>query len=256
MSRWISMLVLDGRQLRASARSISLPGLCVMTMSYCCSQRSILWSLTGAAMRFFRLIISRGLWSVSTMNVLPYRYMWNLSQLYTMARSSLLMLAYQVSVSVRDLLAKWWGVHPGWCRLPAPWVRHHTGGWPVCSDHSIWGVSGGLSAGGTWFSGSTCWSSHPRQNCSPFSGGPGGSLCCCWDEEQMSAGNSLHQGRTVAPVSSGVVSFLRCLGSFPDLGSILLPRRLLQRMSLIPVLWHTFCCWRQVLLSGPHWISL
>ena len=63
---------------------------------------------------------------------------------------------------------KLWAVHPGWCRLLAPWVRHHTGGWPVCSDHSISGVSGGLSAVGTWFSGSTCWCSCPRQSSSPF----------------------------------------------------------------------------------------
>ena len=33
-------------------------------------------------MRFFKLIISRGLWSVST-----YRYVWNFSQPYMMAKS-------------------------------------------------------------------------------------------------------------------------------------------------------------------------
>ena len=54
----ICVSVHEGRQLRASARSISLPGLYVMVMSYCCSQRSILCSLTGAAIRFFMLIIS------------------------------------------------------------------------------------------------------------------------------------------------------------------------------------------------------
>ena len=92
-SSLISVLVLDGRWLRASARSISLPGLYVMIRSYCCRWRSILWSHAGAAVRFFKLIISRGLWSVSTMNVLPYRYVWNFSHPYTMAKSSLSMLA-------------------------------------------------------------------------------------------------------------------------------------------------------------------
>ena len=43
-SNLISVLVLEGRQLRASARSISLPGQYVMTRSYCCRKRSILWS--------------------------------------------------------------------------------------------------------------------------------------------------------------------------------------------------------------------
>ena len=88
-SNLISVLVLDGRWLRASTRSISLPGWYVMTRSYCCRWRSILWSHAGAAVRFFKLIISRGLWSVSMMNVLPYRYVWNFSQPYTMAKSSL-----------------------------------------------------------------------------------------------------------------------------------------------------------------------
>ena len=92
-SNLISVLVLDGRQLRASARSISLPGQYVMTRSYCCRWRSNLWSRAGATVRFFKLIISRGLWSVSTTNVLPYRYVWNFSQPYTMAKSSLSMLA-------------------------------------------------------------------------------------------------------------------------------------------------------------------
>ena len=46
-------------------------------------------------------------------------------------------------------LQKQWAVHPGWCRLLAPWVRHHTGGWPVWCNHSISGVWGGLSAVGT-----------------------------------------------------------------------------------------------------------
>ena len=63
---WICVSVYEGRWLRASARSISLPGLYVMVMSYCCSQRSILFSLAGAAIRFFILIISSSLWSVST----------------------------------------------------------------------------------------------------------------------------------------------------------------------------------------------
>ena len=69
-SSLICVSVCEGRLLRASARSISLPGLYVMVLSYCCSQRSILCSLPGAAIRFFILINSSGLWSVSTVNVL------------------------------------------------------------------------------------------------------------------------------------------------------------------------------------------
>ena len=42
-SNLISVFILDGRWLRASARSISLPGWYVMTRSYCCRWRSILW---------------------------------------------------------------------------------------------------------------------------------------------------------------------------------------------------------------------
>ena len=119
-SRQISVLVLDGRQLRASVRSISLPGQYMMTMSYFCSQRSICWNLTGDAMRFFRLIISRGLWSVLMINVLPHRYVWNLSQLYMMARSSLSMLAYWVLVSMRDLLTKAMGCLSWIRQAPSP----------------------------------------------------------------------------------------------------------------------------------------
>ena len=86
-SNLISVLVLDGRWLRASTRSISLPGQYIMTRSYCCRWRNILWSHAGAAVRFFKLIISRGL-SISMTNVLLYRYVWNFSP-YTMAKSSL-----------------------------------------------------------------------------------------------------------------------------------------------------------------------
>ena len=69
----VCVSVCEGRWLRASARSIYLPGLYIMIMSYCCSQISILCSLAGAAMRFFILIISSSLWSVLTVNVLLYR---------------------------------------------------------------------------------------------------------------------------------------------------------------------------------------
>ena len=105
-SNLISVLVLDGRQLRASATSISLPGWYVMTRSYCCRWRSILWRCAAATMRFFRLIILRGLWSICTMNVLPYRYVWNFSQPYTMAKSSLSILNVgTVGLSVHEGLA-------------------------------------------------------------------------------------------------------------------------------------------------------
>ena len=123
----------------------------------------------------------------------------------------------------------WWAVHLGWCRLLGPWVRHHTGGWLVWSDHSISGVWGGLSATGTLFSGSRCWCSCPMWSSSPSWGGPVGAQCLSWGGEQMSGGNSLLLGMIAALASSGVVSSRRCLGSFPDLGSILLQRTLCQK---------------------------
>ena len=103
-SNLISVFVLDGRWLRASARSISLPGWYMMARSYCCRWRSILWRHAGATVRFFKLIISRGSWSISMMNVLPYRYVWNFSQPYLMAKSSLLMLGI-MGLSVCEGLA-------------------------------------------------------------------------------------------------------------------------------------------------------
>ena len=130
-SNLISVFVLDGRWLRASTRSISLPGWYVMTRSYCCRWRSILWNHVGAAVRFFKLIISRGLWSVSTMNVLPYRYVWNFSQPYMMVKSSLSMLAWWVSVSMRDLLANTMGC-PSWM-MQAPSPLSEASHWRVTS---------------------------------------------------------------------------------------------------------------------------
>ena len=73
------MFVLEGRQLRASARSISLPGLYVMTRFTAADGGASSGGMPVATVRFFRLIILRGLWSVSMMNVLPYRYIMELS---------------------------------------------------------------------------------------------------------------------------------------------------------------------------------
>ena len=56
------LFALDGKWLSASASNISLPGQYMMTMSYCCSHKSILCKQTGAEIRFFKQIISRGLW--------------------------------------------------------------------------------------------------------------------------------------------------------------------------------------------------
>ena len=254
---WFQCWFWIGRWLRASTRSISLPGQYVMTTSYCCRWRSILWRHAGATVRFFRLIISRGLWSMSPqwMSFCIGTCMEFFTTIYNGQEFSLDVGIMGLSVRDETCLQKQWAVHPGWCRLLAHWVRHHTGGWPVCSDHSISGVSGGLSAVGTLFSGSMCWCSCPRQISFPFWGGPRGAQCSSWDKGWMSAGNLLLQGMIVALASSGVVSSRRCLEFSLDLGSIPLQRRLHQRMLQTPVLWCIFCCWRWVLF-GPHWTSL
>ena len=99
------LFALNGKWLSASANNISLPGPYVMTMSYCCSLNSILCKQTGAEIRFFKQIISKGLWSLSTTKDLPYRYIWNFSQPKTIANSSHSMFAYLVLMSVKLLLA-------------------------------------------------------------------------------------------------------------------------------------------------------
>ena len=110
-SSWISELfALDGKWLNASASNISFPGQYVMTISYCCRHNNILCNWAGAEMRFFMLIISRGLWSVLTMNDLLYMYVWNFSHLKTMANSSLSMLAYLVSSVHQTFTGKCYGL--------------------------------------------------------------------------------------------------------------------------------------------------
>ena len=112
------LFALEGKRLSASASNISLPGQYVMTMSYCCNLSNILCNLTGAEIRFLRQIISSGLWSLSTTNDLPYRYVWNFLHPNTMANSSRSMFAYLVSVSVKLLLVKAMGLPS--CKMQAP----------------------------------------------------------------------------------------------------------------------------------------
>ena len=120
-SSLISVLfALEGKWLSASASNISLPGRYIMTMSYCCNLNNILCNLTGAEIRFFKQIISNGLWSLSTTNDLPYRYVWNFLQPNTKASSSHLMFAYLVSVSVKLLLAKAMGLPSYKMQAPRP----------------------------------------------------------------------------------------------------------------------------------------
>ena len=122
-SSWISELfALDSKCLNASVSNISFPGQYIMTISYCCKHNSILCSWSGAEMRFFMLIISRGLWSVSTMNDLLYRYVWNFSHPKMMANSSLSMLAYLVLVS-QAFAGKCYGLTTGWEFLSGKWWK-------------------------------------------------------------------------------------------------------------------------------------
>ena len=112
------LFALDGKWLSASASNISLPGRYVMTMSYCCTHNNILCKQTGAEVRFFKQIISRGLWSLSTTKDLLYRYVWNFLQPKRIANSSLSIFAYLVSVSVKLLLANAIGLPS--CKIHAP----------------------------------------------------------------------------------------------------------------------------------------
>ena len=123
MSTWRSSLIselfaLKGKWLSASASNISLPGWYIMTMLYCCSLNNILCNLTGAEIRFFKQIISRGLWSLSTTNDLLYRYIWNFPHPNMIANSSCSMFTCLVSVSIKLLLVKVIGLPS--CKMHAP----------------------------------------------------------------------------------------------------------------------------------------
>ena len=67
---------------------------------------------------FFTAIISNGLWLLSAVKLLPSRYVLKCWQAKTIAKSSLSILAYLVSVSMRLLLAKatgWSSPHHSTC---------------------------------------------------------------------------------------------------------------------------------------------
>ena len=102
----ISGEALAGQRLRASTSCICGPGLYLMVTSNLCNCKSIRWRRGGALAKFFMAIISNGLWSLSVTKLLPKRYVLNRWHANTMARSSLSMLAYQLSAPVRDLEAK------------------------------------------------------------------------------------------------------------------------------------------------------
>ena len=72
----------------------------MMLRSYSCRRSNLRCKRGGAAIKFFRLIISNGLGLFSTWNLHPYKYVQNHSQPKTTARSSRSMFAYLCSVSV------------------------------------------------------------------------------------------------------------------------------------------------------------
>ena len=101
-----------------------------------------------------------------------------------------------------------WAVHLEWCRLWAPWVMRHTGGWPVWSNHRSQGSEEGfllqlgldfLEAGGVMFS--SMWSI--------LGGHLSVSVELRW--ERMSGGSWPLLGMIVALASSG---WCRSFGSF------------------------------------------
>ena len=146
-SSWICVSVCEGRWLRASARSISLPGLYIMVMSYWCSQRSISvawlrlqWDFSclssPAVCGLFQLwmFFCTGKCGTSHSHT---RWLGVLSQCWHIV----------VSVSLRDLLTKAMVGHLGWCNLKyLEWsVTLRVTGLFLCST---WGVSAMLSAVG------------------------------------------------------------------------------------------------------------
>ena len=169
---WSRCWFWTGGRLRASARSISLPGLYVMIRSYCLqteehsleSCRGLLWDFSGwsswGACGLFpqRMSFHRGTYGIFHNHKRSLRV---LSQCWHNGSRCPWGICWQTL----------WAVLLEWCRLRAPWVMRHTGGWPVWSDHSISGVWGGISATGTWFSGSRCSCSRPMRSNSPFWGG-------------------------------------------------------------------------------------
>ena len=148
-----------------------------MTMSYCCNLSNILCNLTGAEIRFLRQIISSGLWSLSTTNDLPYRYVWNFSQPNTMANSSHSMFAYLVSVSIKLLLAKAMGLPSCKMQAPRPLVMCHTVRLPVCFCHNTLVVRVKSFQANLLFSGSCRSRFGPMRTCSPSSTGLVAALC-------------------------------------------------------------------------------
>ena len=101
----ISVFSVLGRRFRESARVISCPGMYSICIWYPCSLIIIRCNLKGALVSGFCNITTSGLWSVSTLNWRPYRYMWNLWTPITIARSSLSMHTYHFSASVSDFEA-------------------------------------------------------------------------------------------------------------------------------------------------------
>ena len=80
---------------RACVRACVHACVCVhlSCIPYCWMRSSMHCSLCGAAATFLRWIISSGVWSVSTMNLEPYTYVWEGSQPNTTASISRSMFA-------------------------------------------------------------------------------------------------------------------------------------------------------------------
>ena len=158
----------DGKWLSASASNISLPGRYVMAMSYCYRCNSILCKWTGAEVKFFKLIISSGLWSVSTIKDLLYKYMWNFLQpkrlLAVPSRCSHTWFLYQSSFYLRMQ----WAYCLELCMLLYLSVICKTPGSPVYFCHSTSTALIIYFPTNLLFSGSCHSHFGPMWMCSPF----------------------------------------------------------------------------------------
>ena len=107
---WSLVKLLTGQWLSVSMSCICAPGQYLMVTSYLCSSNNILWRWGGALARFFMAIISNSLWSLSTVKLLPSRYVLKHWQAKMIAKSSLSVLAYRVSTVHKALAGKGYGL--------------------------------------------------------------------------------------------------------------------------------------------------
>ena len=112
-----------GNRDKPSASWFCEPGRYVIVKLYPCNWINIRCSLGGADAMGLLAIITRGRWSVMTLNSRPYKYVWNRCIPNTIDKSSRSIQAYRCSVGVGLLLAYAMGLSSppaSGCRSAAP----------------------------------------------------------------------------------------------------------------------------------------